>query len=112
MPNPIQNFRQIPIVFEKPGILSKKLTTLTNANYYRVQFFFFFFFLKFGTRFLLNNVWKGVFGIFLFCLDLELFAKIEKDLDSTNSQSFFFFDNSRSKQNEKNSDHSFIGIGK
>ena len=37
------------------------------------------------TRFLLTNVYKRVFGIFLFCLDLELFAKIKKDLVSTHS---------------------------
>ena len=39
MSNSIQNFRKSSIVFEKPGILSKKLKTLTNYNYPRVQFF-------------------------------------------------------------------------
>ena len=35
MQNPIQKFRQSSIVFEKPGILSEKLKTLTNSNYNR-----------------------------------------------------------------------------
>ena len=43
-------------------------------------------FLKFCSRFLLANLYKRVFGIFLFYLDLELFAKIKKDLVSTDSQ--------------------------
>ena len=38
--------------------------------------------------------------LFLFCLNLELFAKIKKDLVSTHSF-FTFFNNSRSKQNKK-----------
>ena len=40
---------------------------------------------------------KGWVGFFLFHLDLELFAKIKKDLVSTH-----LFNNSRPKQNEKN----------
>ena len=39
MQNLIQKFRQNSIVFEKPGILSKKLKTLTSSNYHRVMFF-------------------------------------------------------------------------
>ena len=85
MQNPIQKFRQSSIVFEKPGFLSEKLKTLTCSNYHRLQYFL----LKFRTRFLLTNVYKRVFGIFLFCLDLELFAKIKKDLFSAHS--FFTF---------------------
>ena len=86
MPNATQTFRQGPIVFEKPGFLSEKLETLTSSNYHRVQKFF----LKLRTRFLLTNIYKSVFGIFfLFCLDLELFTKIKKDLVST--ESFFTF---------------------
>ena len=67
----IQKFRRSSIVFEKPGILSENLMS--------------YFLLKLCTRFLLNNVYKRVFGIFLFCLDLELFAKVKKDLVSTHS---------------------------
>ena len=95
MQNPIQNFRQSPFIFEKSGILSENLKTLTSSNYLTVQHFL----LKLRTRFLLTNVYKGSAGVFLFCLDLELFAKIKKDLGSTHS--FFTLNNSRSKQNKK-----------
>ena len=81
MQNAIQKFRQSSIVFEKPGILSENLKTLTSSNYPTVQYFL----LKLRTRFLLTNVYKRVFGIFLFCLDIGLFAKIKKDLVSTRS---------------------------
>ena len=62
MQNPIQKFRQSSIVFENPGILSENLKTLTS----------------FSPQ-------KGAWDFFLFCLDLELFAKIENDLVSTHS---------------------------
>ena len=65
----------------KPGILSQNLKTLTSSNYPTVQYFL----LKLRTRFLLTIVYKRVCGIFLFYLDLELFAKIKKDLVSTYS---------------------------
>ena len=39
MLNPIQKFRQSSIVFEKPGLLSEKLKTLTSSNYHTVQYF-------------------------------------------------------------------------
>ena len=81
MQNTIQKFRQSSIVFEKPVILSENLKTLTSSNYPTVQYFL----LKLRTRFLLTNVYKRVCGIFLFYLDLELFAKIKKDLVSTHS---------------------------
>ena len=81
MPKPIQKFRQSSIVFEKPDILPENLKTLTSSNYPTVQYFL----LKLRTRFLLTNVYKRVCGIFLFYLDLELFAKIKKDLVSTHS---------------------------
>ena len=80
MQNPIQKFRQ-NFVFEKPGILSENVTTLTSSNYPTVQYLL----LKLCTRFIVTNVCKRVCGIFLFCLDLELFAKIKKDLVSTHS---------------------------
>ena len=85
MENPTQKFRQSSIVFKKPGILFENLKTLTNSNYPIVQYFL----LKLRTRFLFTNVYKRVCEIFLFCLDLELFAKIKKDLVSTHS--FFTF---------------------
>ena len=80
MQNNIHKFRQSSIVFEKPGTLSENLKTLTSSNYPTVQYFL----LKLCTRFLLTSVYKRMYGIFLIYLDLELFAKIEKDLVSTN----------------------------
>ena len=74
MQNTIQKFRESSIVFEKPGTLSENLKTLTRSNYPTLQYFL----LKLCTCFLLTNFYKRVCEIFLFCLDLELFAKIEK----------------------------------
>ena len=56
MQNTIQKFGQNSIVFEKPGILSENLKTLTSSNYPKVQYFL----LKLHTRFLLANVCKRV----------------------------------------------------
>ena len=81
MQNTIQKLKQSSILFEKPGTLSKNLTILMNSNYPTVQYFL----LKLRTHFLLTSVYKRVCGIFLFHLDLELFAKILKDLVSTHS---------------------------
>ena len=39
MQNTIQKFRQSSIVFEKPGILSENLKTLTSFNYPTVQYY-------------------------------------------------------------------------
>ena len=52
MQNTIQTCRQSSIVFEKPGILSENLKTLTSSNYSAVQYFL----LKLRTRFLLIAV--------------------------------------------------------
>ena len=60
MQNPMQKFRQSSIVFEKPGILSEKL------NFDKLQPpYSSIFLLKLRTRFVLTNVCKRVFGIFL-----------------------------------------------
>ena len=85
MQNPIQEFRQSSIVFEKPGILSENLKTLTSSNYPAVQFFL----LKLGTCFLLTNVYKSMCGSF-----------------------YTFCNNPRSKENKKSPAHSFVGITK
>ena len=61
MENTIQKFRQSSIAFEKPGILSENLRTLTSSNYSTVQYYL----LKLRTRFLLTNVYKRVYGILL-----------------------------------------------
>ena len=60
-------------------MLSGKLKTLTSSSYRRVEYVL----LKFYTRFLITKVCKSVFGIVLFCLDLELFRKIKNDLVCT-----------------------------
>ena len=60
MQNTIQKFRQSSIVFEKPGILSENLKSLTSSNYPTVQFLL----LKLQIRFLLTNVYKNVSGIY------------------------------------------------
>ena len=48
----MKKFRQSSIVFEKPGILSEHLKTLTSSNYPTVQYFL----LQLRTRFLLAVV--------------------------------------------------------
>ena len=81
MQNTIQKFRQSSIVFEKPGNLSQNLKTLTSSNYPTVQYFCW----NFAHVFYLPVSTKGCVGIFLFYLDLELLAKLKKDLVSTHS---------------------------
>ena len=71
MQNTIQKFRQSSIVFEKPGILSENLKTLTSSNYPTVQYFL----LKLRTRFLLTNVCKSVCGFFFILFNLELIKR-------------------------------------
>ena len=74
MQNAIQKFRQNSIVFEKPGILSENFKNLTSPNYPTVQYFL----LNFAHVFYLRLSKKGRVEFFLFYLDHELFAKIEK----------------------------------
>ena len=52
---------------------------------------------------------KGCVGFFLYYLDLELFAKIKKDLVFT-LVFCTFINNSRCKQNKKNPTHPFVDI--
>ena len=49
---------------------------------------------------------------FLFCLDLELFAKIKKRPGFYRVVFYIFVDNSRSKQNKKDPEHAFVDIVK
>ena len=79
MQNSLQKFRESSLVFEKPGILFENLQTLTSSNYPTVQYFLLE--LRMST--------KVCVGFFSFYLDLELFAKIKKDLVSIHS--FFTF---------------------
>ena len=69
MQNPIQKFRQSFIVFERPGIFSENLKTLTSSNSS------IFFAETWHTFLTYQCLQKGVCDFFLFCLDLELFAK-------------------------------------
>ena len=84
MQNAIQIFRQSSIVFEKPGILSENLKTLTSSNYPTVQYFLAETSHTISTYHCLKNL-KRVCGIFLSYLDFDLFAKIKKDMVSTHS---------------------------
>ena len=67
------------LVFEKPGILSENLKTLTNSSYPTVQYFF----AETSHTFSTYHCLKKVCGIFLFYLHLGLCAKNKKDLVST-----------------------------
>ena len=54
---------------------------------------------------------KGCVGLFLFCLELELFAKIKKKIHSFYTLTdTSFINNSISKQNKKNPTHPFVDI--
>ena len=55
---------------------------------------------------------KGVRKVFLFYVDLELLAKIKKRPGFYTLKKTRFINNSRSKQDEKNPEHSFVDIGK
>ena len=106
MQNPTQKFRQSSIVFEKPGILSENLKTLTSSNYPTVNIFCWNFahvsYLPMSTK-----EWER---FLLFCLDLELFAKIRKRPGFYTLFFYIFISNSRSKQNKKNPEHAFVDI--
>ena len=82
MQNTIQKFSPSSIVFEKPGVLSENLKTLTSSHYPTVQYFFAETSHTFSTYQCLKN---GVWEFFLSYLDLELFVKIKKDLVCTHS---------------------------
>ena len=104
MQNSIPKFRQRSIISEETRCLSEKLKIELQLP--RVQYFL----LKFCTRFLLNNVYKRVFGTILFCLDLELLKNVKKEYVETTS--FLIFTNNSSKQNKENLEHAFVYIGK
>ena len=64
MQNPIQKFRESSTVFEKPGILSEKLKTLSSSNYHKVTYFFAEIVHTYPTYQYLQN---GMFAIFILC---------------------------------------------
>ena len=79
MQNPIQEFRQSSIVFEKPGILSENLRTLTSSNYPVFQFFCWNLapvsYLPMSTK-----ACVGVFTLFVITQDLNKIKKIPHTL--------------------------------
>ena len=102
MQNAIQKFRQSSIVFEKPGILSENLKTLTCSNYPTVQFFYW----NVAHVFYLPLSKKGVYTF--------ISKSVKNECLETRSFSFFA-NNWRSKQNKKNPTHPthpFVGITK
>ena len=103
MQNTTQKFRQSSIVFEKAGAQSENLKTLTSSNYPPGQYFL----LKLRTRFYMPISAKECVGFFLFHLDLELFAKIQKDLVSTHSV-FTFLLITQDLNKIKKTPHSFF----
>ena len=108
MQNTTQQFRQSSIVIEKPGIFSENSKTLTSSNNPAVQYFL----LKLRTRFPHTIAYKRVCGIFLFYLDLELFAKIKKVLVSTHSFFTLLLITQDLNKIKKNPTHLFVGITK
>ena len=107
MQNPIQKFRQSSIVFEKPGILSKNLKTLTD-NYPTVQYFL----LELPTRFLLTIDYKSLCGIFFISFRSCVIWKTWKRPGLYKQVFYTFINNSRSKQNNENPTHGFVDITK
>ena len=97
MQNPIQKFRQSSIVFEKPGILSENLKTLTSSNYPTVQYFL----LKLRAQFLHANVYKRVCGIFLIFFQILSYLQKLKRPGFHTLIFYTFINNLRSKQNKK-----------
>ena len=79
MQNTAQKFRQSPIIFEKPGILPE------NFNELQLPYSSIFFTETLNTFSTYQCLKKGVWEFLKFCLDLELFAKIKKDLVSAHS---------------------------
>ena len=77
-----KNFEIKIIVFEKPGILPEYFI---SSNYPKVQYFL----LKFRTRFVITNLYKRVFGIFLI---LSRSWVINKNVKNEWIETTFFFD--------------------
>ena len=99
------NMHTVTIVSEQPVISSENFKTLTSSNYRTVQYFL----IKICTHFLLTNVDKRECGIYLFCLYLELYAKIKWSGFYT-LVFYIFVNNSRSKHNKANPKHAFVDI--
>ena len=108
MQNPIPKLRQTSVVSKKPSFLSEKLKTLTSSNYHRVQYFF----AEFLHVFYLVMSTKGRVGFFLILCRSWVINKNVK-IECVETRSFLIFaNNSRSKQNRKNTAHLFVDIDK
>ena len=105
---PIQKFRQSSIVFEKPGILSENLKTLTSFDYPTVQYFL----LKLRRRFLLNNLYKSVGGILFILFRSWAICKNFKKPGFHKLVFYTFINNSRSRQIKKNPAQALVDITK
>ena len=104
MQNPIQKFRQSSIIFEKLGILKHwklwRAPTTIEFNNFCWNF----------AHVPYLPISKRGCGIFLFGLQLELFAKIKKYLISIHSQRPVLL--IAHDLNKKNPSHSFVDIRK
>ena len=107
MQKTIQKFRRSSIIFEKPGILSENLKTLTSSNYPTVQYFFPETSHTFSTyQCLLKGSWD--FELFRSWIILKKFKR-----PGLYTVVFYtFIKNSRPKQNKKNPKHPFVDIAK
>ena len=85
--------------------MPEQLKTLTSSKYHSVQHFF----LKLRTRFLLTNVYKMVFGIFLILFRSWVICRNKK---RPCFYTLVFINNSKSKQNKRNSERDFEDIVK
>ena len=103
MQNTIQKFRQGSIVFEKAGIYSENLKTLTSSNYPAVLNIFFWYFSHVSY---LPMSTKGCVGFF-FLFRSWVICKNYKRPGFYTLAFYIFINNSRSKQNKKTV-HSFL----
>ena len=108
MQNTIQKFRQSSFVFKKPvfGLKIWKLWRAPTTPQFNI------FCWNFAQVPYLPISTKVCVGIFLFCLDIKLFAEIKKRPGFYTLVFYTFINNSRSKQNKKNSTYPFADITK
>ena len=101
MENPTAKFRQSSSVFEKPGILSKKLKTLTSSNYPRVYIFCW----NFAHVSYLPMSTKGCSGFNFILFRTWVICQNQKRPGFYTLTETRFINNSWSKQNKKIDEH-------